>query len=163
MIIIPIHISVRGVIVAALIISTMSLFVIRNNSKEKNEYLKVEGKIEYFDKEYQHLPTRHKGDFRYLVVDGYPYPFEIYEPNREPTNKTIDDLKVGDIVEIYYYEIEDTHKVGLNRFAQFIDKDGEPYFIRDSFQVKLGYGLLGMCIFMVLGAIGLWKFDQLKW
>ena len=96
---IPIHISVRGVIVASTIIAVLSAFVIKNNSKEKFEYETVKGKIEYFGKEYQNLPTRHKGDFRYLVVDGYEFPFEIYEPNSQPTEKTIDDLKLGDFVD----------------------------------------------------------------
>lgn len=161
--IVPIFNSVRGIILVAIIVSIMSLFIIRNNSKEKNEYLKAEGKIEYFDKQFQNLPSRHEGDFRYLIIDNYPYPFEIYEPNKEPTNKTIDDLKVGDNIEIYYYEINNTHNERLNKFTQFIDKNGEPYFIRNSFQQNLGFGLIGMCILMILGAIGLWKFDKLKW
>lgn len=161
--IIPIHISVRGVIFATLIISILSIFVIRNNSKEKNEYLKVVGTVEYFDKEFQHLPTRHKGDFRYLIIDNYPYPFEIYKPNSEPTKRNIDDLKIGDKIELFYYEIDNTHEIGINKFTQFIDKNEEPYFIRNSFQKNLGYGIIGICILMTLGAFGLWKFDKLKW
>ena len=121
--VIPIHINVRGVMFAALIISILSVFTIRNNSKEKHEYHKIFGTVEYFDKEFQHFPTRHKGDFRYLIIDNYPYPFEIYEPNSEPTNRTIDDLKIGDNIEIYYYETDNTHEIGINRFTQFIDKN----------------------------------------
>lgn len=130
---IPIHISVRGVIFASIIVLGLGIFVIVNNSKNKTEYDKSTGTVEYFDKEFQNLPTRHKGDFRYLKVDTYPYLFEIYEPNSEPTDKTIDDLKVGDKIDIYYYETSDTRNVGLNRFAQFIDSNGQPYFIRNGF------------------------------
>lgn len=161
--ILPIHISVRGVLVASLIIAALSIFVIRNSSKEKLEYESINGKIEYIGKEYQHLPTRHKGDFRYLLVEGYPYPFEIYEPNSKPTVNVIDDLRVGDIVDIYFYEIDNTHKIGINKFTQFIDKNRTPYFIRNSFQKSLGYLILGMCLLLNIGSFILWKFKKLKW
>ena len=37
-----------------------------NNSKDKTDYDKSTGIVDYFDKKFQNLPTRHKGDFRYL-------------------------------------------------------------------------------------------------
>lgn len=161
--IIPIHTSVRGVLVASLIIAALSIFVIRNNTKEKLEYKSINGKIEYLGQEYQHLPTRHKGDFRYLIVEGYPYPFEIYEPNSKPTAYNIDDLRIDDMVDVYFYEIENTHKIGINKFTQFIDKNETPYFIRNWFQKNLGYVILGMCLLMNIGSLILWKNKKLKW
>jgi hypothetical protein len=161
--IIPIHISVRGVLVASLIIASISFLIIINNSKEKREYESINGKIEYIGKEYQHLPTRHKGDFRYLLVEGYPYPFEIYKPNSKPTLNSIDDLKLDDIIDIYFYEIDNTHKVGINKFTQFIDKNQTPYFIRNSFQKRLGYMIVGMCLLMNIGSLIFWKNKKLKW
>jgi hypothetical protein len=40
----------------------------------------------------------------------------------------IDQLDKLDLVSVYFYETNSTHQNGLNRFAQFIDKDGEPYY-----------------------------------
>ena len=141
-------ISVRGVISASAIVLGLGIFVIVNNSKGKAEYDKSTGTIKYFDKEFQNLPTRHRGDFRYLKIDTYPYLFEIYEPNSESTEKKIDDLKVGDKIDIYYYETSDTRSIGLNRFIQFIDKEEQPYFVRNEFQKQLGFVILGLCLLM---------------
>ncbi len=137
--------------------------MIVNNSKDKAEYDKSTGIIEYFDKEFQNLPTRHKGNYRYLKVDTYPYIFEIYQPNSEPTEMTIDDLKVNDKIDIYYYEISDTRDVKLNRFAQFIDQGGQSYFIRNGFQKQLGFVVVGLSALLNIMAFAFWKKGKLEW
>ena len=161
--IIPIYTSVRGVILASIIVLGLGIFVIIYNSKEKNEYDKSTGTIEYFDKEFQNLPNRNKGDFRYLKIDSYPYLFEIYEPNSEPTEKKIDDLIVGDKIDIYYYETSNTINEGLNRFTQFIDKEEQPHFIRSGFQKQLGYIIIALSVLINLLAFVLWKKRKLNW
>lgn len=160
---IPIHISVRGVIFASLIVLTIGIFVLTNNSKEKDEYEKTSGFIEYFEKEFENLPNRHKGDYRYLKVNTYPYLFEIYEPNSAETERMIDDLKVGDEIDVYFYETADTRSIGLNRFVQFIDKEKQPYFIRSGFQKQLGYVLIALSALMNLMAFAFWKKGSLNW
>ncbi len=160
--IIPLHISLRGVTIVSIIILGLGIFVIVNNSREKSDYNKSAGTIEYFDREFQNLPTRHKGDFRYLKIDSYSYIFEIYKPNSEHTDKSIDDLKVGDYIEIYYYETADTKSSGLNRFIQFIDCKGQPYFIRSGFQKQLGFALIGLSLLIILLAYILWKKGKLR-
>jgi len=160
---IPIIISVRGVIFTSIIVFGLGIFVIINNSKEKSEYNKSTGTIEYFDKKFQNLPNRDKGNYRYLRVDTYTYLFEIYEPNSEPTENKIDDLSVGDKIDIYYYETSDTRNIGLNRFAQFIDKEGQPYFIRNGFQKQLGFVIIGLCVLMNIMAFAFWKKGKLNW
>ena len=161
--IIPIHISVRGVIFASIIILGLGVFVVINNSKGKLEYDKTTGIIEYLDKEFQNLPSRHKGEYRYLKIDAYPFLFEIYEPNSEPTAKRIDDLQVGDKVDIYYYETSNTINEELNRFAQFIDMNEQPYFIRSGFQEQIGYVVIGLAVILNLMAFVFWKKGKLNW
>ena len=161
--VIPIIISVRGVILASIIVLGLGIIITVNNSKKKVEYEKSTGIIEYYDIEFQNLPTRHKGDFRYLKIDSYPYLFEIYEPNSEPTEKSIDDLIVGDKIDIYYYETSDTRNIGLNRFAQFIDKMGQPYLVRSGFQRQLGFVIIGLSILLNIMASTFWKKGKLKW
>jgi len=160
---IPIIISVRGVIFASIITLGVGIFVTVNNSKHKTEYDKTTGNIEYFDKEFQNLPTRHKGDFRYLKIDSYPYLFEIYKPNSEPTKMTMDDLRIGDKIDIYYYETSDTRNIELNRFAQFIDKDEQPYFVRNGFQKQLGLVIIGLSILLNVMSFIFWKNGKLNW
>lgn len=133
------------------------------SSKDKSEYQKSTGVIEYLDKEYENLHNRHLGDFRYLKITTYQFLFEIFEPNSQPTKMTIDDLKVGDSIDIYYYGTADTRIIGLNRFAQFIDHEKQPYFIRSRFQEQLGYVLIGISITLLIMVFVLWKIGRLKW
>lgn len=160
---IPIINNVRGIIFTSIIILGFGFFITKNNSKKKEEYSKSTGYIEYFDKKTQNLPPRHEGDFRYLKINSYSYLFEIYEPNSEKTKMSIDDLKVGNKIDIYYYETSDTQNSELNRFTQFIDKEGKPYFIRNGFQMQLGFVVIGLSIFMIVMAFGLWKIGKLNW
>jgi hypothetical protein len=160
---IPIHISVRGVIFATAMVAILGILVIHNSSKKKNEYKKSIGKIEYLEKQFQDLPNRDFGKYRYLKIDSYPYLFEIYEPNSEKTKLTIDDLKKGNLIDIYYYETSDTRISGLNRFAQFIDREGQPYFIRNGFQKQLGYVILVLVLLTNIMAFIFWKKGKLIW
>ncbi len=160
---IPIIISVRGVIFTSIIVLGLGIFVIVNNSKEKSEYDKSTGTIEYLEKKFQNFPIRNKGDYRYLKVDTYPYLFEIYEPNSEPTDKRIDDLNVGDKIDVYYYETSDTKNSGLNRYIQFIDKEEQAYFVRNGFQKQLGFVIIGLCVLMNIMAFIFWKKGKLNW
>lgn len=155
--------NVRGIMFASLIVIGLGVLGVKNNSKSKAEYDKSTGTIEYLDKTFKQLPTRHKGDFRYLKVDTYPYTFEIYEPNSKPTDKKIDDLKTGDKIDIYYYETSYTTDEGINRYTQFIDKDGQSYFIRNGFQLQLGYIVICIGLLLNVIAFGLWKIGKLKW
>ncbi len=160
---IPIIISVRGSILASLIVIGIGIFVVLNNSKEKSEYVKSTGIIQYLDNEFQSLPMRNKGDYKYLKIDSYSYFFEIFEPNSKPSDKTIDDLKVGDNIDIYYYETADTKVSGLNRYVQFIDSNGNSYFIRNGFQRQLGFLLIGLSFPINIMAFLFWKKGKLNW
>lgn len=161
--IIPIVTSVRGVIFTSIIVFGLGIFVVVYSNKEKNEFEKSTGTIEYYDKEFQNIPNRHKGDFRYLKIDTYPYLFEIYEPNCELTEKKIDDLIVGDKIDIYYYETSSTINEGINRYVQFIDKEEQPHFIRSGFQEQLGYIVIVLGVLINLLAFVLWKKGKLNW
>ena len=161
--ILPFNINFRGVTFVSIIGLGIGIFVIVNNTKEKLDYNKSSGTIEYLEKEFQNLPTRNKGDYRYLKLDSYPYLFEIYEPNSEQTEKTLDDLNAGDYIEIYYYETADTRNSGLNRYAQFVDFNGQSYFIRSGFQEKLGYFLIGLFLLMIFLGFVLLKKEKLEW
>ena len=160
---IPYFITVRGVLFVSLLIFFLGYQVVINSSKSKQEYTKAMGKIEFLKQEYQGKPNRDKGKYRYLKVNSYPYVFEIYEPNHELTTKSIDNLQTGDVVEIYFYETSNTIQEGINRFAQFIDHDGDSYFIRSSFQKQLGYIVIGLGVFVNLLASFFWKRGKLRW
>jgi len=160
---IPIIASVRGILFTSIILISIAAFVIINNSKEKVEYIKRSGEIEYFADTYLNLPNRHLGNYKYLQIDSYDYVFEIYTANSNKEANSIDELKVGDMIDTYFYETSNTVSEGINRYIQFIDKNGKPYFIRGSFQKQLGYVIAGLSILLNLASYILWKKKKIAW
>lgn len=154
-------VSVRGVLVSSLIVIGLGIYGTMNNSKTKAEYDMATGTIEYLDKTYKNHTGR--DGYRYLKVDCYTYPFEIYKGGSKPTEKNIDDLKVGDRIDIYFYETSSTRSTGVNNFTQYIDKDRQPYFVRNGFQKQLGYVIICAGFLLQVMAFGLWKIGKLKW
>lgn len=161
--VIPYFLTVRGVFFVSLFIFILGYRIVAISSKSKQEYTKAIGKIEFLEQQYQDKPNRDKGKYRYLKMSSYPYIFEIYKPNHEPTSKSIDNLHLGDVIEIYFYETSETTQEGINRLAQFIDHNGESYFIRSGFQRQLGYTVIGLGIFVNLLTIFFWKRGQFQW
>ena len=159
----PIIISARGILLASLVVGGLAALVITNNTKEKSEYDLTTGVIQYLEKNISILPLRHKGDYRYLKISSYPYPFEIYEPNSLETSETIDDLKYSDTIDVYYYETSNTHTEVINRYVQFIDHNNNPHFIRSGFQKQLGYILVGLALLLNVMGFIFWKMGKLDW
>lgn len=155
--------SVRGIVLFTLVTIGLGVWLIYRSSKEKHQYDKSTGIVEYVDKTYEDLPSRDKGKFRYIIIDTYDYLFEIYAPNSKDTPRTIDDLKIGDQIDIYYFENSSTHKTGINKFVQFIDVNNQPYFIRNEFQSKLGLALIILSILPSLIAYFGWKKGKVPW
>jgi hypothetical protein len=160
---IPIILSVRGVFVTSLILIGLGISVIINSSKEKAEYEKRTGTIEYFDKTYLNYPHRSLGDYRYIKINSYNYVFEIYVPNGEQEVEPIDNLTVGDQIDTYFYETGNTHSERINRFLQFIDKENKPYFKRGNFQKQLGYAFIGMVVLINVFTFFFWKRGKFAW
>lgn len=159
-----IHNSFRGVIFASItLVGFISYYIIYPNIKDKNEYEKVSGKIEYLNKKYNNLPHRNDGNYRYLIIDNYSYPFEIYKSNSLPQKNNIDDLKIGDTVTVYFYENSYTIEKKLNRFAQFVDKGNKCYYLRDSLMKQIGIVLIGLIFLLNLLCFIFWKKGKLKW
>lgn len=151
--------SFRGITGAMLGVGFLAYWVIIHNSKDKKDYDRRGGTIMYLDSQYKNLPLRDPGKYRYLIVDSYGYPFEIYIDDEE---KRIDSLRVGDIIDIYFYENSSTHKDNLNRYVQFIDKNEIAYFVRTDFQRNLGYFILSVVSLVIFSAYILLKTGKIR-
>jgi hypothetical protein len=158
---ISIPLNLRGIIAVSIALTGFMIFYIQKNSKEKNEYEKTTGQIVYLDKQLGQLPVRDLGKYRYLEVNGYKYPFEIFVGNEsgdfKPKYEKIDNLILGDTISVYYYQTEDTMNEGINRFIQFIDKNEESYFERGNSSKTLGAIVISICGLLTIGGLILWK------
>jgi hypothetical protein len=134
--------SMYGVIT---IIILASVILVRGK-KEKNEFHNLNGTITAIEKTFQEFPFRHPGKYRYLILDNYQKVFEIFigkDPGDfKPELEKIDELKVGDMISVYFDEDPSDIDMRINRLIQFIDKDSAPYYIRGSQDKIFGYILI---------------------
>ncbi|KAA0992685.1 hypothetical protein [Dyadobacter aurulentus] len=148
----------RGIAFIGIFMMIASIAFTRMNSKEKTEYISLKGQIIYLDQTMGTLPTRDKGSYRYLIIDSYQFPFEIYADKQA---RIVDSLAIGDHITVYFYETGNTHSEKLNRYLQFLEKDGIIYFKRTGFQRTMGFIMIGMSLGLVLFGYALWKTNKI--
>jgi len=144
----------RVVVGVCLVISITFCILIARSTKEKTDYEHVTGKITYLDQKMGDLPFRDLGSYRYLKLNGYEYPFEIYTDDQGPV---MDSLKIGDVVSAYFYKTGHTEEEGVNRFMQFVEKDKKVYFKRGNVVVIIGIVAIAMLIALCVWCYGLYK------
>jgi hypothetical protein len=147
--------SFKSVLITGLMLIATTVIYIRLNSREKAFYEQVTGRIAYLDKKLDKHPGRNIGTYRYLIVEGYSYPFEIFVGNDpgdfKPEFEEIDRLNVNDTVTVFFYQTENTEEEKMNRFAQFIDKDHTTFYKRGDSQTFMGMVIVGLCIAIIIG------------
>jgi hypothetical protein len=144
----------RTIVLTGTVLSILFLVMIYRSTKEKTDYDQLSGKITYLNERLGNLPYRDLGRYRYLKIDGYQYPFEIYADDQAPL---MDSLKTGDMITIYFYQTNNTIEEGINRFTQFIEKGDKLYFKRGNFIIGLS---ITMIIFMI--SLSVWCYFLYK-
>ena len=162
---ISIPINLRGIIAVSITLTVVMLFYIQLNSKEKFEYEKITGQITYLDNQLGNLPVRDFGKYRYLQIDNYKYPFEIFVGSEsgdfKPKFEQIDKLELGNTVTIYFYQTDNSVKENINRFVQFIDKENISYFERGNSSKTIGGVIISICVLLLIGGVVLWKMRKI--
>ena len=157
--------NLRAVIAIALFLAAWFVWLMHLDSKPKKDYDAITGRIMFFDKQYQNLPLRDFGKYRYLKIDSYTYPFEMYiddeSGNHNPKLEQVENLKAGDTITVCYYETDNTREVGINRFLEFIDKNKVQIFKRGNVSGVLGTIMLGACGLLIIVAIEFYKRKRL--
>ncbi|MCD0490054.1 hypothetical protein LPB86_17570 [Pedobacter sp. MC2016-14] len=137
----------RVVVLVCLATSILFGVIISRSTKEKSDYDHVTSRITYLDQKLGDLPSRNLGSYRYLKIEGYQYPFEIYIDEQ---SARMDSLKIGDVVSAYFYQTDNTEQEGINRFIQFVEKDNKVYFQRGNIVViTCIIGMVGLILLSV--------------
>jgi hypothetical protein len=137
-----------------------AVLLIRNSTKEKKDYNHITGRLTYLDKQMGNLPIRDIGEYRYVKIENYIYPFEIYADEQ---GARIDSLKTGDIVTAYFYENGFTRRDQLNRFLQYLEKDNKLYFKSGNAGVIAGYVVIAGSIFLIIFCYILYKRNKIAY
>lgn len=133
---------------------------ITNSSRQKKDYQHVTGRLIYLDSKFGGLPYRDMGKYRYVQIEGYAYPFEIYADEQGPS---LDSLKKGDKVTAWFYETDNTREERINRFLQYLEKDKKLYFKRTGFTANLGYVLIALILSALCLFYWFYKKGKIAW
>ena len=138
-------------LVSAIVIIAFGSYLSLRGSKEKTEFESVTGRIDYFDKTFQEINYRNKGNHRFIHIEDYPLVFDVFVGKEtgdfSPEFEQLDKLKVGDEITVYHADetpLQRNSDLRFNKTVQFIDKGGEAYFIRGSKDKYGGYALCGI-------------------
>lgn len=133
------------------------VWYMRINNKPKHEYNVTTGSIVYLENQLPGISSHNSPKFRYLAINGYAYPFEIFigksAGDFKPKFENIDELHTGDTISVWYYETSNTKESGINRFIQFIYKDNKPYYIRGNSSGTIGMAVIGLGVLILIIAL----------
>lgn len=159
------HIFLKS-ICSVITITVLGSYIFLRGVKEKKDFNKLIGQVSYLDKNYEELPIRHIGKFRYLQVDNYHRVFEIFIGKDfgdfKPSFEQIDLLRLGDKIEIYYDVSEKETDGRLNCLVQYIDKDSTPYYIRGNIDKILGIVIVSFGLISILTLLILKQKDKIE-
>jgi hypothetical protein len=83
----------------------------------------------------------------YLIIDGYEKIFKLFvgedKGDFSPRVSRLNELKIGDEVEIYFEENVETRTEHVNRLLHYLDKNGDLYYLRGNAEKYVGWGILG--------------------
>jgi hypothetical protein len=142
--------KVFGRTMTALVILIISLLVyLLSAGKPKTAFTRVDGIITSITNSNEHYPGKDSSLYRYIEIDSYPKPFEIFVGKAAGDFKAelehIAYLKAGDTVSIYFKETAKTATAAVNNLARFIDRGSEPIFKEGNSKRMLIYALIAFC------------------
>lgn len=156
-------------LIASIVIIGFGIYLSIRGSKEKAEFESVTGKIDYFDKTFQEINYRNKGNHRFIHIENFPLIFDIFVGKEtgdfSPEFEQLDNLKIGDNITIYHAKktpLQKNRDLRINKTVQFIDKNKEAYFIRGSKDKYGGYLFIAIGVLLTLTLFILKKFEKIK-
>jgi hypothetical protein len=133
-------------------LAILGLFLYLNAIKPKQEMLTETGPITTLSPNYGTV-RNDDGKSRFLKIADKNDVFEVFIGHESgdfsPEMEKVDQLKYGDVVNIYYMETMIASSDKINRGVQFIDKAGYPYFIKGNTDKLWGLGIMGVSVFLM--------------
>ena len=129
------------------------IYFLQRDNKPKTSFQKIAGRVVSISKTNDNYPGKDAAKYRYLQIDNYEKPFELFVGKSagdfKPLFENIDGLSTGDSVTIYFDETYQTSAAPVNNLAHFIDRGKEPFFIEGNSKKHLLYGIIIFCILFI--------------
>lgn len=148
----------RAIIIVCTIIIIGMYYLLSINIKDKKVLKHSTGTIVYLNKTFLQYPSSEKELYRYVSIANYPFMFEVYAKEQA---KSIDKLQNGEIVTVYYSDINETNNDGINRSLQYIEKDNKIYFKKAGYSIYLIYTVILLTIVCGIGSYALYKNNKI--
>jgi hypothetical protein len=143
-------------------IIAFGLYLFNRGTKDKNDFIKITGKIIYYSDSY--LDIRRPDPCKYLQITNYQRVFEIY-CDKASDGHTLpfkyNDIKLGDIVDLYFDENSFENDKRTNKEMKFIDEKGVPIFISKANDLISGLCFIGVGLIILIGLIILKKLGKI--
>lgn len=143
-----IPLNLRSVLAVFTVLIIVFVVFFKRESKGKNDYEHLQGRVTFVAKRLGALPNRDFGKYRYIAIDTYPYPFELYS---EEPKIAVDSLNAGDTVTAYFYEEQSTISEQLNRHLIYLETNNKLIYKDGDFKKTMA---LGMIVFILLSMAG---------
>lgn len=146
-------------IVGLLSICIIGISLITRANKHKTDFYKLTGKITYLLNKLPNEEVRNNGKERYLQIENSNRIFKIFVGKEwgdfNPEFEIIDSLKIGDTIDLYFADSNQTESDQINHLTQYIDSNRKPYFIigkrdRTFGKFAIGFAVLGILILILL-------------
>lgn len=140
---------------AALLFVIMGAYLITRSDYPREAFIHQKGTIAYLS---QVHPLKPDSEPRlkdvYLVLKEYQRIFVLFtgtDPSDfSPRINRLDELNVGDKIDIYYDETAQTSTRKVNNLLQYLDKNGELYYLRSRADKYIGYVILGCSVLLLI-------------
>ena len=145
------------VIGAAILSMIMSGYLMTRSEKPRENFIHQKGTISYLSPIHPlKLQSASRPKDIYLILNEYERVFELFigtdKGDFSPRINRLTELKIGDRIDIYFEETNKTITQPVNRLLQYLDKNGEPYYLRSKVDKYLGYFILGCSgLLLILG------------
>ncbi|MEM9985542.1 MAG: hypothetical protein AAF804_10640 [Bacteroidota bacterium] len=140
----------------------MGIYLLFRSDQSRDTFTRLTGPITYLAKV---NPTQSGSDPKdkvlFLTVEGSSRVFELFVGEEwgdfSPRVNRLAELKVGDQVEIYFQENEQTQSLPTNKLLQYLDHQGEAHYQRGGADRAMGYTLFGLAGLLLIWAGLLWR------
>lgn len=147
----PIYIKSVGGLLFCIV---LGIHLINRANAPKYEFHKLTGKVTYLQNKLPNEIVPNDGKERYLQIEKSDRIFKIFVGKDwgdfKPQFENIDSLNVGDNVDLFYDDNFKTESNQINNLTQYIDKNGNPYYIKGKIDKTFGVFIIGISILGIL-------------